>query len=253
MTAAGGGRFRESRMAEVRRSSDVVEAQAERALTFGIGGVVAVLIGIPVLIYFSALVGLAWALIVGGLGAIGYAGYCLLQVRKVPSVLILCPFCRAKNKLTEQPSKDFTCFECHRSIPVQDGRVLRVFQVKCGFCGSLNYYSEKSVGLICESCDREIPLATESGELATRAFRTYTQRDDDKTYDLVLIAAGHKTEEMIGTLQHMLALNRNQVKEMLLELPVTLLQGIPRRKAEMLQAQLAVLGAAADFRETGSS
>lgn len=237
-------------MADVHRSSDVVEAQAEKALTFGIGGIVAVLIGIPCLLYFSSLIGLAIVLLVAGVAAMGYAGYCLWQVKKVPSVLILCPFCRAKNKLTEQPSKDFTCFECHRSIPIQDGRVLRVFQVKCGFCGTLNYYSEKSVGLICESCDREIPLSTESGELATRAFRTYSQHDDDKLYDFVLVAAGHKTEELIGTLQHMLALNRNQVKDLLLELPVTLLQGIPRKKAEMLQAQLSVHGAAADFRET---
>jgi hypothetical protein len=38
----------------------------------------------------------------------------------------------------------------------------------------------------------------------------------------------------------MLALNRNQVKQMLEELPVTLLTGIPRRKAEMLKAQLTI-------------
>jgi 4'-phosphopantetheinyl transferase EntD len=37
----------------------------------------------------------------------------------------------------------------------------------------------------------------------------------------------------------MLALNRNQVKQMLEEVPITLLTGIPRMKAEMLQAQLA--------------
>ena len=67
----------------------------------------------------------------------------------------------------------------------------------------------------------------------------------------MLISYGHKTEEVINTLQHMLALNRNQVKAMLEDLPVTLLTGIPRKKAEMLKAQLATHDAAADFRPVG--
>jgi len=44
----------------------------------------------------------------------------------------------------------------------------------------------------------------------------------------------------------MLALNRNQVKQMLDETPVTLLTGITKRKALILQAQLASHDAIAD-------
>jgi hypothetical protein len=72
--------------------------------------------------------------------------------------------------------------------------------------------------------------------------------DDDNLYELILIAHGHKTEELINALQHMLALNRNQVKQMLTELPVTLLTGIPRRKAEMLTAQLSIHEGLAEMR-----
>jgi hypothetical protein len=46
----------------------------------------------------------------------------------------------------------------------------------------------------------------------------------------------------------MLALNRNHVKQMFDELPVTLLTGIPRMKAELLQAQLATHGGFAEFK-----
>ncbi len=52
---------------------------------------------------------------------------------------------------------------------------------------------------------------------------------------------------MIQALQHMLALNRNQVKNMLNELPVTVLTGITRKKAEMLKAQLSIYEGEVEF------
>ncbi|MCE9557511.1 MAG: ribosomal protein L7/L12 [Armatimonadetes bacterium] len=139
-------------------------------------------------------------------------------------------------------------------IPVQDGKILAVQQVRCGFCNHLNYYNETSVGLICEECDREIPIATVDGQLAPKSFHMFTRHDDDKYYDLVLLEAGKKTEEVISCLQHMLALNRNQVKQMLDELPVTLLTGINKMKADMLNAQLSAhdaVGQVAESKEQG--
>jgi hypothetical protein len=43
-------------------------------------------------------------------------------------------------------------------------------------------------------------------------------------------------------------LNRNQVKQMLDELPVTVLTGITRKKAEMLKAQLTMHDAGVEFK-----
>ncbi len=73
--------------------------------------------------------------------------------------------------------------------------------------------------------------------------------DDDDMYELVLTGAGHKEEELIQVLQQMLALNRNQVKQMLEEIPVTLLTGINRRKAELLKAQITVHDGQVEFRK----
>lgn len=236
-------------MPEVQRSSDVVETHAERALTFGICGVVAIVLGGVMIYYQGMLLYLGYLLVLGGLAAAITAAYWGLQIRKVESVQTICPYCQKKNSLTVAPSRDFACTYCHRMIPVENGRILKVFQVRCGFCNALNFYSEKAQGLLCESCDRVIPIATADGEQA-KSFATYARQDDERLYDLILIAQGHKTEELISALQHMLALNRNQVKQMLTELPVTLLTGITRKKAEMLTAQLALHEGAAEFRET---
>ncbi len=232
------------------RSSDVVEVHSEHALAFGLGGVAGLALGALLLKYQGDgwLVGLAYVLVIGGVGAVIYAIYCALQIRKVESVSVTCCYCHHVNRLVEAPTTDFSCLECHRMVPVAaDGRVLPVSQVRCGFCNELNYYSEKTEVLICEFCDHEIPIAQEEGKPTKHVPRGYAITEDDRLYELVLVAYGPKTEDLIAALQHMLALNRNQVKQMLTELPVTVLTGITRKKAEMLQAQLSIHEGASDI------
>lgn len=234
-------------MADVQRSSDVVEAFSERAMLMGIGGLVAVGIG-AVLIYYGGMgIGLGVILAVAGVAGIVYALYEVSRARHVDSYPVECPYCQKTNRLTAKPSKDFTCRECHRLVPVQDGRILRVFQVRCGFCNELNWYSEKSDALLCESCNHEIPISSASGQAPSKAFSAYAVQEDTQLYELVLIAHDHHTDDLINCLQHMLALNRNQVKDMLTSLPTTLLTGIPRKKAEMLKAQLTMHHGVAEF------
>lgn len=237
-------------MEQPKRSSDVVEVHSEHALAFGLAGVAGLALGGLLLRYRGEgyLIGLAYVLLIGGVVALIYGIYCALQIRKVQSVTVVCCYCDYANKLTESPTVDFSCLSCHRMIPIRDGKVMPVSQVRCGFCNELNYYNEKTEVLICEFCDREIPIAQEEGKPTKHVPRGFAIQDDDKLYELILVAHGHKTEELISALQQMLALNRNQVKDMLTQLPVTLLTGITRKKAEMLQAQLSIHDAASDFR-----
>ncbi len=224
----------------------------ERALYFGVGGVVAFLIG---LLFFNyqrqggMLIGFAWVMMIAGVVGILLAGYVGLQARKVTGIRIQCVYegCGANNEFTEFPTEDFRCTKCNRLVPILDGKVLPVEQVRCGYCNTLNYYSEKNDLLVCENCDREIPLATGSNP-QRHVARAYAITDDERLYELVLVSAGNKTEEVITVLQSMLALNRNQVKNILEDLPAVLLTGIPRKKAELLSAQLAIHDASAEFK-----
>jgi uncharacterized protein YbaR (Trm112 family) len=183
-------------------------------------------------------------LLTGGVVAICYAIYCVTQTRKVGHFDIACPYCNSKISLVSAPDRDVSCRSCLRMIPILDGKPIKVTQVRCGYCNALNYYSDKTVALLCEECNHEIPISRADGRTAQSRFAIV---DDDKTYELRLIAYEHATEELIMALQHSLALNRNQVKQMLGELPVTLLTGIPKRKAEMLSAQLTQHGASCQF------
>lgn len=233
-----------------KRSSDVLEIIAENALYFLVTGVCFLVLGFIFWYWKGAGTFILLAYVLLLVGAILFiAGLVsLLKVRKVQFVGVKCPFCGAKNELTEQPTEDFNCVECSRMIPIEDGKVMKVAQVRCGFCSALNYYTDKTEVLICEECDHEIPIAQDEEGRPTKSIpKAFKITDDDSLYELVLTDAGKNTEETISALQQMLALNRNQVKDILETLPATLLTGINRRKAEMLQAQLAVHGAAADI------
>ncbi|MER3495604.1 MAG: hypothetical protein C4320_01520 [Armatimonadota bacterium] len=177
-----------------------------------------------------------------------------LQVRKVSAYSVECPFCTNNFDVAEElKSEDVSCTACNRMVPIQDGRVLSVNQVRCGFCNALNYFSEKTDALLCESCNHEIPIFHEEGHVAKKKIAAaYAVVDDDATYELIF-KGGKPTEELISCLQHMLALNRNQVKELMEEAPVTLLTGITRMKATMLKAQLETHGGDAEARVLESS
>lgn len=184
------------------------------------------------------LVALAGVIIFIGIAVAAWGVFQASRAKKVESYKVECPFCNRPNHLTRQPNEDFRCSECNREVPVaEDGTILAVYQVRCGYCNTLNYYSEKSTGLICEECDREIPIATDEETHAKKMFEAYTLKDDNHPYDLILNAAP-ENEEMIKCLQTMLALNRNQVKDIIEDLPQVLLQGIPKKKAELLMAQI---------------
>ena len=138
----------------------------------------------------------------------------------------------------EEPQSDYVCEECSRRVPVKDGKVLDVTGVRCGFCGSLNFMSEKTKVLICEECDREIPLLDPNTGEMRHVAKGFARVDDNAVYDLVLTKVGRDKEPLINSLQHILAMTRNQVKDMLDQLPTTLVKGVNRRKAEMLRAQI---------------
>ena len=235
----------------IQRYSDVIESIGEKAFYFFVGAVFLGAFGALLLHYRGdgMFLGLGWVLVIAAVGCLIYGIYVTTQTTKVQSFSIECPVCTEVNELTEAPvNDDITCVACNHRIPIQDGNVLPVMQVRCGFCNSLNYYSDKTDLLICETCNHEIPIHQEEGRPTKQLPKGFAVIDDNMLYELVLVEAGKNNEDLVKTLQSMLALNRNQVKDLLEETPVTLLQGITRMKADMLTAQLTIHGAKAEAR-----
>lgn len=237
-------------MAEPIRRSDIAESDIEKGLYWLGGAVGLAVVGFLVYSYAikHAVVGIAFILLT--VTALGFAISEFYRVKKIPVVKVRCPYCNAASEFLETPKSDFTCQECHRRVAVDNGRILDVIEVKCGFCGSLQRFSERTEVALCEDCDHEIPLASSpTGEMRHMA-RGMAVEDDTKPYDLILIEPGTRMEEVTNNLQRVLALNRPQVKAILDQLPATLLTGVPKRKAQMLSDELTRLGARMESRVT---
>jgi len=236
------------------RRSDVIEGQWERALVWAGFGILAILIGFFVLNYGSNwgkstalktegvdFTPLAYPLLIAGPLLLIFAATKAFSGKQVTSYTATCPYCGHDMEFVEQPGDDFSCDECHRRVPVLNGKILDITGVRCGFCGALNFMSEKTKVLLCEECDREIALLNpETGEMR-HAAKGFARVDDNATYELVLVAVPKdkaSQDSLTSALQHMLALNRNQVHKLYEELPSILLRGINKRKAEMLRAQI---------------
>ncbi len=232
------------------RSTDLIEMFAERAIYFLFGGVVCLIVWF-ILWHWrgsGSYDALSHIFLLFGVILVVSSLWGMMQIRTVKFHHVKCPFCNTVNDLTDAPTEDFHCVKCSRMIPIENGEVMSVSQVQCGYCQTLNYYSAKTEILICEECDHEIPISQDEEGRPTKSIpKAFKITDDDALYSLVLTEPGKNSEEMIATLQQMLALNRNQVKDILEGLPATLLTGINRRKAEMLQAQLSIHGATAEI------
>jgi len=228
---------------------------AEKFLVFGIGGGIA--IAFAALLYRfrgdGEMLGLVWVLGLGGSASICLALFSVWEVRKIKKFDVRCPYCTEVNVMTAAPEDDFPCVHCNRILPVQDGQVMRVFEIRCGACDTVNYYSAKTELLLCEECNRRIDLLPE-GPSSRQIPKNFVPIEEDlNPYELILVDPGNKTEEVAEVLQHMLALNRSQVKQIMVDAPVRLLTGITRRKAEVLQIQLAAHDASAEFRQMPES
>lgn len=233
-------------MPNVERTTDVIEIHWENAFIYG---------GLGLLCFFGTWFfnrydnnALAIVLAIIGLVLFAYGAKRAYQVRHVRGYGYTCPYCSATNILTDEVKDDFSCVTCHRMIPVSNGEILDVFTVRCGYCNALNYYSPKTEVLVCEDCAHEIPISLDEGRERKQLPKFYAVQEDNSLYELVLVEKGNDTEDLIQCLQHMLALNRNQVKQILDDMPQTLLSGIPRRKAEMLQQQISMHSGKADIK-----
>ena len=229
------------------RSSDLVETYTARAMGTGALAVVLLALG-GVMFAFRGDSGLPLAivLLVMGAGSLGYALFSLAQTRKVGSHKLDCPMCGATNGFEAAPTSDVICRQCHRTIPIQGGKILPLRQVSCGACQESNWYSERTKSLLCEACGKEIAIA--QGGSAAQYATTY---DDARPYELVLVAFEHASDDLVEALQRALGTNRAAVRNLLTDLPSVLITNVPRQKAEILRNELSHLGAMVEARPVG--
>lgn len=232
-------------MEEPLKRSEILEREYSQSLIYGLAGVGALILAFLLLRYSEMFSFLGYLFLLAWLGLWGYAGWRLYQLRSVPQYPLTCPYCKQETIFAEPPSSDFSCDHCLRRVPVEKGQVLEVFSVRCPHCGSTQQLSARAAVALCEECNHEIVLAR-----AERVHLHHFAATDDETTpcELVLLSAGRDPEPLIQQLESLLAINRPSAKRILEQLPMVLLSGIPKRKAEILRLHLLEAGAQVELR-----
>ncbi|MCC6687113.1 MAG: hypothetical protein IT205_09005 [Fimbriimonadaceae bacterium] len=139
------------------RADDVVEQNTSQAVIAGVLAALCLILGI-VFIAYGSLSLAGWVLVTIGLALTVFAAFRLIQNKQIPIEKLGCPYCQFQNTLTAKPEKDIMCRSCGRMIPIENGVILPTYHIKCKECGKDNFFSRRTIKLICEDCGKEVNL-----------------------------------------------------------------------------------------------
>lgn len=235
--------------------AEVIEAELQRILpVVGIGAVVT-LLGL-FLLYLSTIAvwmpfAIAALVTLVGIGIIGYGGWQYYKVQNLPSYRAICPYCEKPTLFLAPPTEDYTCEHCHRVVAIEGGQVVPPLVLVCRHCGAPQKVSPRAKTFICDQCNGQNDLRPAAPRVGAATARGAEESFEYMTYDLVLVNAGHNTEEVLDILCTILAAPRDHCRGILKDLPMVILVDLPRRKADSYRRMLREAGATAEVHPTG--
>ena len=139
------------------RADDVVEQNTSQAVIAGVVALICLILG-GVFISYGSLAIAGWLLVGIGTALVIFAVVKLVQNKQIPVEKLGCPYCQFQNTLTSKPEKDIMCRSCGRMVPIENGVILPTYHIKCESCAKENFFSRRTIKLICEECGKEINL-----------------------------------------------------------------------------------------------
>lgn len=235
--------------------AEVIEAELQRILPIVFWGIGVFLLGL-FLIYLSTIAtwmpfAIGVIVTLAGLGIGGYGGWQYMQLNNLPTYRALCPYCDRPTLFLAPPTEDYACEQCHRVVAIEGGQVVPPLVLVCRHCGSPQKVSPRAKMFICDNCNGQNDLKPAKPGVAAGTARAGEESIEYTTYDLVLVEAGHNTDEVLEILGTILAAPRDHCRGILKDLPMVILVDLPRRKADSYRRMLREAGATAEVHPTG--
>ncbi|MER3475251.1 MAG: hypothetical protein C4335_14805 [Armatimonadota bacterium] len=235
--------------------AEVIEAELQRILPIVVVGILVLLVGL-FLLYLSTIAtwmpfAIGVIITLAGAGIAGYGGWQYMQLNNLPSYRAICPYCDQPTLFLAPPTEDYTCEHCHRVVAIEDGQVVPPLVLVCRHCGAPQKVSPRAKMFICDNCNGQNDLKPAKPGVAAATAGAGEESIEYTTYDLVLVDAGHNTEEVLEILCNILAAPRDHCRGILKNLPMVILVDLPRRKADSYRRMLREAGATADVHPTG--
>ncbi|MCS6829431.1 MAG: hypothetical protein RMM08_03630 [Armatimonadota bacterium] len=235
--------------------AEVIEAELQRIIPIVVVGLVVLLAGL-FLLYLSTIA--TWMpfvigviVTIAGVGIAGYGGWQYMQLNNLPSYRVLCPYCEKPTTFLAPPTEDYSCEHCHRIVAVEAGQIVPPLVLVCRHCGAPQKVSPRAKMFICDNCNGQNDLKPARPGVAAAPAGAAEESVEYMTYDLVLVEAGHNTDEVLEILCTVLAAPRDHCRGILKDLPMVILVDLPRRKADSYRRMLREAGAIAEVHPTG--
>jgi transposase-like protein len=181
------------------------------------------------------------------------AGFRALQTRLITGVTFLCPYCDAPNEFIEQPTVDFDCESCNRTVHFIDGEQVPVHTIVCQSCGSEHRVAANVPRYVCDRCNRPLAITTDTSRRAPA-----NRAEEDallQNYDVLLVSVDRRHENEVALkLQNLLVTTLPEARRLMgtasAGTPLVVGHELPLRKAEAVRRQLQEMGATVTLRPT---
>lgn len=175
---------------------------------------------------------------------------------RMATVSVACPYCDREMRFPTQPTTDYDCDHCSRTVHYDGGKPIPVQTVVCRACRAEHRVSVNVQQYTCDSCNRGLQLpwirTTQPAGIVGDTEDALLQN-----YDVLLIAYDRRQEnDLAFKIQNLLVVNLNEAKRLMgtasSQSPLIVGYDLPPRKAEAVRRQLLELGATATMRPTNA-
>jgi hypothetical protein len=202
------------------------------------------IVNAAILPYFR---GLGYLGMVLGIGIIGAAMYQSRKVEQEPTTPFTCPFCDATNLFFGNPTKDFVCESCTRTVHFENGQMVPVRTIVCQACRTEHRVPMNILRYVCDRCNRPLKLSADPTQRVAAASNAQNEAMMHN-YDVLLIGFDRRHETATAMkIQNIMTVNLPDARKILAsaseKAPIPISWGEPLRKAEALRRQFEELGA----------
>lgn len=161
------------------------------------------------------------------------------------TVKLVCPFCDKDNHFVTEPTADWTCDHCTRTIHYQNGVQVPVTWVICTACRAEHRVPVNVKRYLCDQCNRPLNI---SGDLRGGTAIIEVEDQLQRNFDVLLVAYDRRHEsDLAFKIQNLMFCNLPEARKMIAgatpQIPLVVSYNLAERKAESIRRELQDLGA----------
>jgi ribosomal protein L7/L12/ribosomal protein L37AE/L43A len=172
--------------------------------------------------------------------------------KEEPTVKVTCPFCDKETLFTKEPTSDWNCDHCSRTVHYENGTMVPVSWVICTACRAEHRVPVNVKRYLCDQCNRPLNI---SGDLRGGTAVIEVENQLQINFDVLLVAFDRRhINDLAYKIQNLMFCTLPEARKMIEgatnQNPLVVGYDLAERKAEAVRRELQDLGATVRIRAT---